>query len=220
MGQEVLLPRRDACREREVNLLWRLFLLRQEKTQSSVCTLRAQALPPLPRVLRWGGCCAGSCLCSQAKAQALNWLPSHGRTAPPAFPGLLLLPSSTSICGHAAVSVCLSTAASGCVMSPVCPCNGHCCSSGTLLSGYQGLALHCQGPSLGLMAAEPARLGVCSHLGSGTATLRGPKHHQALPWQGALWGLAVPPGAGTALTCPRSCFMSGQELRHAQCPTG
>lgn len=57
MGQEVLLPRRDACREREVNLLWRLFLLCQEKkvTQSSVCTLRAQALPPLPRVLSSSG---------------------------------------------------------------------------------------------------------------------------------------------------------------------
>lgn len=59
---------------------------------------------------------------------------------------------------------------------------------------------------LGLMAAEPARLVVCSHLGSGTATLRGPEHHQALPWQGALQGLAVPPRAGTALTCPLGLF--------------
>lgn len=59
---------------------------------------------------------------------------------------------------------------------------------------------------LGLMAAEPARLVVCSHLGSGTATLRGPEHHQALPWQGALQGLAVPPCAGTALTCPWGCL--------------
>lgn len=82
----------------------------------------------------------------------------------------------------------------------------------------------CQAPSPGLMAAEPARLAVYSLLGSCTAILRGPGCHQALPWQRALQCLAVPPCAGTALTCLWGYLdvpaAAAQELRGAQCPAG
>lgn len=92
-----------------------------------------------------------------------------------------------------------------------------CCSSGSGAGAWSPSSMAAsdwpstasssyQVPHLGLMAAEPARLVVCSHLGSGTATLRGPEHHQALPWQGALLGLTVPPRAGAALTCPWGCL--------------
>lgn len=106
--------------------------------------------PPLPCVLSstvWNGCCAGNCLCSWAKAQALNWLHSHGGTASPAFPGLPLLSSSTSICGHATVG----TATSGCGICTVCPCSGHCWPAPAPPQSLQSLAAalpHCSSPSL------------------------------------------------------------------------
>lgn len=81
-----------------------------------------------------------------------NWLRFHGGTAPPAFLGLLLLLSSTSICGCTAVSVwalqpwhwdvyCLpmqwALLASPCTLTAPAAGLPH-CSSPSLSSGVMG----------------------------------------------------------------------------------
>lgn len=148
---------------KEVNLLWRLSLLCQERRVTQSPRPCPSPRPCVPSRAEWGGCYARSCLCSQAKAQALNWLPSHSGTAPQ--------PSQDSSCCRAphlsvATLLCLGTATLGCGMSLVCPCRGHYWPAPALPQGLQSPAAAlpgCSSPSLSF--------GIVGQLVSGHSTL-------------------------------------------------
>lgn len=155
MGQEVLLPRRERgaapgmpVEKREVNLLWRLLLLCQDRrvTQSSVCTLGAPG--PAPSAQSAEQCWVGWVLCWELSLLSGKGLGSELASLPrqDSSTSLPRAPSAAQL--HVPLRphgrVHLSGHCHLRLLSPVCPCTGHCCSSDTLLSGYQGLALHCQ----------------------------------------------------------------------------
>lgn len=82
--------------------------------------------------------------------QALNWLRSHGGTALPSFPGLLLLLSSASSCSRTPVSV---WAVQPWAVGSVLPAHavGHCWPGPALSQCLQSSAAglpHCSSPSL------------------------------------------------------------------------